>query len=111
LDEILPRAVAQRLNDLGHDALSAHDAELAGAGDDDVFEFAVVQDRVIVTENFADFVRLLEVRRSSDAPCVPVVFVRKSNSPKGGGLAMHLAKHLDKWAHGHQDPYIGAHWP
>jgi hypothetical protein len=24
---------------------------------------------------------------------------------------MHLAKHLDKWAREHQDPYVGAHWP
>jgi predicted nuclease of predicted toxin-antitoxin system len=108
---MLPRTLAQRLTELDHDAVSVHDVELAGAPDEDVFEFAVVQDRLIVTENFADFVRLLEVRQSSDAPCVPVVFVRKSNFPRGGGLATHLAKHLDKWARDHRDPYVGAHWP
>jgi hypothetical protein len=85
--------------------------ELAGVVDDEVFEFAVLQDRLIVTENFADFVRLLESRQSSNSSSVPVVFVRKSNFPKGGGLAMHLAKHLDKWSRAHQDPYVGAHWP
>ena len=111
LDEMLPRTLAQRLGELGHDAVSVHDVDLAGAADEDAFECAVVQDRLIVTENFADFVRLLESRRSSDAPCVPVVFVRKSNFPKGGGLATHLAKHLDIWARDHQDPYVGAHWP
>jgi predicted nuclease of predicted toxin-antitoxin system len=108
---MLPRTLAQRLTELDHDAVSVHDVELAGAPDEDVFECAVVQDRLIVTENFADFVRLLEVRQSSDAPCVPVVFVRKSNFPRGGGLATHLAKHLDKWARDHPDPYVGAHWP
>ena len=92
---MLPRSVAQRLNELGHDAVSVHDVELAGAADDDVFELAVVQDRLIVAENFADFVRLFESRQSSEAPCVPVVFVRKSNFPKGAGLATHMAKHLD----------------
>ena len=111
LDEMLPRTLAQRLTELDHDAVSVHGVEMAGAPDEDVFEFAVVQDRLIVTENFADFVRLLEVRQSSNAPCVPVVFVRKSNSPRGGGLATHLAKHLDKWARDHRDPYVGAHWP
>ena len=111
LDEMLPRTVAERLSELGHDAVSVHDVELAGAADDDVFEFAVVQDRLIVTENFADFIRLLESRQSSDAPCVPIVFVRKSNFPKGGGLGSHLAKHLDQWAREHHDPYVGAHWP
>jgi predicted nuclease of predicted toxin-antitoxin system len=108
---MLPRTLAQRLTELDHDAVSVHDVELVGADDSDVFELAVVQDRLVVTENFADFVRLLEVRQSSDAPCVPVVFVRKSNFPRGGGLATHLAKHLDKWARDHRDPYVGAHWP
>jgi predicted nuclease of predicted toxin-antitoxin system len=108
---MLPRTLAQRLTELDHGAVSVHDLELAGATDNDVFELAVVQDRLIVTENFADFVRVLEDRQSSDAPAVPVVFVRKSNFPRGGGLATHLAKHLDKWARDHQDPYVGAHWP
>jgi len=78
LDEMLPRTVAQRLSQLGHDAVSVHDVELTGAADDDVFEFAVVQDRLIVTENFADFVRLLESRHpyqssSSASPTFRVV--------------------------------------
>jgi len=111
LDEMLPRTVAQRLTELDHDALSVHDLELAGASDTDVFDFAVLQERLIVTENFADFARLLDERQHSGAPCVPVVFVRKSSFPSGGGLAAHLAKHLDRWARDHQDPYIGPHWP
>lgn len=111
LDEMLPRDVAQRLSELGHDGVSVHDVELAGGADDEVFEFAVLQDRLIVTEKVADFVRLLETRQRSDAPSVPVVFVRKDNFPRRGGLATHLAKHLDKWARDHHDPYVGAHWP
>jgi predicted nuclease of predicted toxin-antitoxin system len=111
LDEMLPRALAQRLSELGHDAVSVHDAELTGATDDEAFELAVLQDRLVMTENFADFVRLLEGRQSGDAPCVPVVFVRKSNFAKGGGLAARLAKHLDAWAREHPNPYVGAHWP
>ena len=103
--------MAQRLIELGHGAVPVHDVELTGAADDDIFEFAAVEDRLIVTVNFADSVRLLESRQSSDAPCVPVVFVRKSNVPKGGCLATHLVKHLDICARDHQDPYVGAHWP
>ena len=111
LDEMLPRALAQQLTALDHDAVSVHDVELAGAADNDVFDFAVLQERLIVTESFADFAQLLDERQHSGAPCVPVVFVRKSRFPRGGGLAAHLAKHLDKWARDHQDPYIGPHWP
>lgn len=111
MDEMLPRALAKRLTKLEHDAVALHDVDLVGAADEHVFEFAVVQDRLIVTENFADFVRLLEDRQSSDSPCVPIVFVRTSKVSSDGGLATPLAKQLDKWARGHPDPYVGAHWP
>ena len=111
LDAMLPRTLAQQLTKMGHDAVSVHDVELAGAADNDVFELAVLQERLIVTENFADFARLLDERQISGHPCVPVVFVRKSSFPRGGGLATHLAKHLDTWARAHQDPYVGPQWP
>ena len=108
---MLPRTLAQQLTDLDHDAVTVHDVDLAGPSDDDGFELAVLQERLIVTENFADFARLLEQQQNSGVPCVPVVFVRKSSFRRGGGLAAHLAKRLDKWARDHQDPYIGPHWP
>ena len=111
LDEMLPPAVAVRLTELGHDALSVHDADLHGAPDDDVFDFAVREQRTVVTENFADFARLLERRLGLDEACVPVVFVRKSDFPRRGALAAHLAARLDAWLAGHPDPYVGAHWP
>jgi hypothetical protein len=38
--------VAQRLIELGHGAVSVHDVELAAAADDEVFELAVVEDRL-----------------------------------------------------------------
>jgi predicted nuclease of predicted toxin-antitoxin system len=80
LDERLPRTLVQQLTELDHDAVSVHDVELAGATDDDVFELAVHQERLIVTENIADFARLLEERQNSGAACVPIVFVRKRSS-------------------------------
>ena len=110
VDEMLPPATAERLNQLGHDAVSVHDVGLAGADDDDVFGYAVANQRVVVTENFADYAVILEQRQSRDEPCVPVVFVRKSAFPRGA-LAAHLAEHLDAWATQNADPYMGAHWP
>ena len=35
----------------------------------------------------------------------------RKNLPAGGGQAAALAKALDRWAHGHPDPYLGPHWP
>jgi hypothetical protein len=108
---MLPPDTAERLNQLGHDAVSVYDAGLAGADDAEVFRSAVANDRVVVTENFADYAGILEQRRSCDEPCVPVVFVRKSAFPRGGALAAHLAEHLHTWAAQNAEPYVGAHWP
>lgn len=53
LDEMLPPATAEHLVQLGHDAVSVDDVDLAGAEDDEVFAFAVSDQRIVVTENFA----------------------------------------------------------
>ncbi len=111
LDEMLPHALALRLEELGHDALTVVDSGLAGSTDEDVFSLAFTEERVLVTENFADFAMLLRRRMASNEPCVPVVFVRKSDFPRRGGLVPHLGALLDQWAREHPDPYIGLHWP
>jgi len=100
-----------RLRRLGHDALSVHDVNLAGADDDEVFAFAVTESRIVVTENFADYAAIVERRLGRDEPGIAVVFVRKSDFPGSGALAAHLAAHLDKWAAENPAPYVGLHWP
>lgn len=108
---MLPPATAEELNARGHDAVSVIDAGLRAADDADVFDYAVKNDRVVVTENFADYSLLLVQRMSADQTCVPVVFVHKPDFPKGGALAVHLAAHLDTWATATPEPYVGPHWP
>ena len=75
---------------LGHEALSVAEAGLAGSDDDALYETAVEQECVIVTENFADFATITNNRLATGAPCVPVVFVQKRQHPRGallrGGL-------------------------
>jgi predicted nuclease of predicted toxin-antitoxin system len=110
LDEMLPRATCKKLQDLGHDALSVQDAGLGGAEDERVFDFAVRDARLIVTENFADYAILLERRLSRGEPCVPVVFIRKSSFPQRGTLATRLARRLHEWSEENADPYVGPHW-
>ncbi|MDQ3978236.1 MAG: DUF5615 family PIN-like protein [Actinomycetota bacterium] len=111
LDEMLPRVAAEQLNRRRHDAISVYDIDLTGADDVEVFTRAVAEDRVLVTENFADYSLLLTNRLSADEPCVPVVFVRKPDLPSGAALATHLADRLDRWAAANPDPYVGLHWP
>lgn len=106
---MLPPAAATLLSRRGHDAASVHDVGLAGASDPDVFDFAVENRRLVVTENFSDYALLLAHRLGNDQPCVPVVFVRKPDLPKGGALAARLAERLDAWAAANPEPYLGPH--
>jgi hypothetical protein len=110
LDEMFPAAACKHLVKRGHNALSVHDVGLTGAEDARVFDCAVRESRVIVTENFADYAMLLEQRMGRGEDCVPVVFVHKSDLPHRGALAMHLAFRLDAWARSHPEPFIGPHW-
>lgn len=108
---MLPPATVTELHRRGHDAVHVNALGLAGHDDPVVFEAAVTQGRIVVTENFADHAVLLDQRLRNDEPCVPVVFVRKTDLPRRGALAHHLAERLHTWAAGHPDPYLGAHWP
>lgn len=108
---MLPPAIADHLNRLGHDAVGVTAAGLAGADDTLVYVAAVEQNRVMVTENFADFSVIVTRRLASDEPCVPVVFVRKKDFPPGGALANQLADQLRRWAIDNPEPYPGPHWP
>jgi hypothetical protein len=110
LDEMLPPATCQLLVRLGHDAISVHDAGLSGMPDDAVFDFAVRERRLVVTENFADYAIAVDQRINRSEPCVPVIFVRKSGLPRRAALAVRLAQRLDDWARSNPDPYLGPHW-
>ena len=111
IDELLPSAAAAELAALGHEALSVAGAGLVGSDDAAVYETAVEQQRVIVTENFADFATITNDRLAHGEPVVAVVFVRKRHHPRGSALAPALARHLHEWAVANPNPYPGVHWP
>jgi predicted nuclease of predicted toxin-antitoxin system len=110
VDEMLPPETAPELNRRGHDATSVAHLGLAGQVDPVVFDRAVDEGRVVVTENVADFAALLDQRVRNDQPATPVVFVRKADLPRRGALPRHLAERLHTWAEANPDPYLGSHW-
>jgi predicted nuclease of predicted toxin-antitoxin system len=110
IDEMLPPATAAELIDRGHDAVSVIGLGLAGQPDLVVFDIAVLQDRIVVTENVGDYAVLLDERLRGDKPATPVVFVRKGDLPRRGALAYRLAERLHAWAESNPDPYLGPHW-
>jgi uncharacterized protein with PIN domain len=57
-DEQFPRIATEHLRSLGHDVLTVQEAGNAGKSDPEVLEFAISTDRVILTQNRRDFVKL-----------------------------------------------------
>ena len=108
---MLPPATAAELNALGHDAVGVAEAGLAGSDDATVYETAVEQHRLVVTENVADLAKITTDRHAAGEPAVAVVFVRKHQHPRGSALAPALARHLHRWATENPKPYPGSHWP
>jgi predicted nuclease of predicted toxin-antitoxin system len=60
LDENASPSISRRLNDLGIDANHARDRGLRGAADHILWRRAFEEDRILVTVNVRDFVRLAE---------------------------------------------------
>lgn len=110
IDEMLPPEAAAELNRRGHDATSVAGLDLAGQPDPVIFDRAVAESRIVVTENIADFAVLLDQRLRNNEAAVPVVFVRKGDLPRRGALPHRLAGRLHTWAEANPDPYLGSHW-
>ncbi len=57
-DEQFPRAAVEHLRRLGHDVLTVQEAGNAGKSDPEVLTFAIEINRIILTQNRRDFVKL-----------------------------------------------------
>jgi predicted nuclease of predicted toxin-antitoxin system len=57
-DEQFPRPVVEHLRSLGHDVLTVQEADNAGKSDAEVLAFAIANNRVVLTQNRRDFVKL-----------------------------------------------------
>lgn len=111
IDEMFGPAVARHLTDLGHDARHVRDVGLAGGTDEEVFDHVTADDRIVVTENAADFVALLDAAAGAGAVTPAVVLALKRTLPAdAGAMANELAKRLARWADTHPDPYRHVHW-
>ena len=110
LDEMLPRAAAGALEGLGHDAVSVVGIGMQSASDSAIYQIAVAQGRVVVTEDRADFAQIAAEVLASGSDSVPVVFVNKNRLARGGALAHSLAASLHRWSLENPGPYPGPHW-
>jgi Domain of unknown function (DUF5615) len=111
VDEMFGPEVVGRLRSSGHEAVGVRELDLAGKDDAAVLARAVREERVLVTENAADFVPLLDERAAAGERLVPVLVALKRNLPRGAGaMANALGRRLDKWSKANPDPYRHVHW-
>lgn len=111
IDEMFHGGIAERLRVAGHDAVHVGEIGMAGVEDADIVERSAAENRVVVTENAADFVALLDARTAAGLTAPPVIIALKRTMPRGAGaMSHHLAERLDAWAQANPDPYRHVHW-
>jgi predicted nuclease of predicted toxin-antitoxin system len=111
IDEMFGAEVAICLVEAGHDGVHVADLGLCGATDRDVVTRAATEDRVVVTENAADFLPLLDEMIAAGDTVPAVVIALKRSLPRRAG-ALHHAQvgRLVQWADANPEPYRHAHW-
>jgi len=111
IDEMFSEDVARQLRDAGHDAVHVCELGLRAAPDPDLLTAATTAARVVVTENAADFLPLLDARIAAAVDVTPVVIALKTSLPRGSGAMSHaLAARLNAWSQETADPYRHVHW-
>jgi predicted nuclease of predicted toxin-antitoxin system len=111
VDEMFGPDVVDQLMVQGHDAVDVRDLGLVGADDATVLACAAKDARVLVTENAADFIPLLDQRAATGERLTPVLVVLKRNLPRGARpMGNALARRLHSWSQANPDPYRHVHW-
>jgi len=105
---MFPGALAEQLRARGHDVASIHDPEyvrLEGASDVDVFEAAVVETRIVVTEDVSGF-RSLEIDALAEGRSTPgLIFTTDRQFPRGDPATFgRLVRALDALLGSEVDP-------
>ncbi|QTA81465.1 Uncharacterized protein dnl_38020 [Desulfonema limicola] len=77
LNENLSWKISKALRECGYDVVSSHETGMNAEEDDIQFEFAVSEKRAVVTNNFADFVKLCSEYSSSGKDHYGVIFTTK----------------------------------
>lgn len=115
IDEMYPPVIAERLRSAGHDAVSVIElTDLVGQDDAQVGDFALADNRAVVTENAADFLALAKERSTLGQASPTLVITSNRSFPRHaasfiGQAIRALVGFCD--THPEDDPQAGAvHW-
>ena len=115
IDEMYPPAVAEQLRKAGHDAISIHDdANTRGMNDAAVCGLALSAGRAVVTENAADFLRVLRDLVATGVRAPTLVITSNRSFPRhAASFTGQAVRALCAFCEARQgaDPAAGAvHW-
>ncbi|HTU75676.1 MAG TPA: DUF5615 family PIN-like protein [Trebonia sp.] len=103
LDEMFSPAIAADLEARGVDARAvAADPLLRALSDLEIFEAALLENRVIVTNNVADFESLRRSREAFGGGVPGLIYTSDLRFPRARGFLSRLAAALEAAAVGHQ---------
>jgi predicted nuclease of predicted toxin-antitoxin system len=77
LNENLSWKIAKSLREYGYDVISSLEVEMNEADDRAQFEFAISQERTILTNNFSDFIELYNQYASEGKRHYGIIFTTK----------------------------------
>jgi len=100
LDEHLSPTIAEELRRRGHDVVAVAEAGMREQPDAALLDWAVAQDRAVVTANYADFRALHQVRLSRGEGHRGIVYVPRRFSLSQAGFGR-LITALDWLLNGH----------
>jgi len=83
LDELYSKQIAEQLRENGHDVDSVKErAELEGLSDQELFTLMPSEQRAILTENWADYARLMRQAEVEGMTHYGVVFTSRQQLPR-----------------------------
>ena len=100
LDEHFSAEIAAQLRERGHDVVAIGETDLVGRSDADVWAWAAMEKRALLTENVADFMPLVQEAGASGDHHYGVVFSSSQSWPRAKGTTGRFVDRLD-------DPTVG----
>lgn len=105
LDEHFSPEIARQLRDRGRDAVAARErAELHGLSDRELLGVAAAEQRVLVTENVADFAELHRQSLAGREGHAGLVFTSPKRFPRTRRAIGKLVRALDALIESHPEP-------
>jgi hypothetical protein len=102
LDELYAKQIAEQLRERGHDVVSAKERpDLEGLKDEELFLLMPTEQRGILTENWADYDRLIRMAADAGTTHYGVLFTSRRQLPRSRDTIGLYVRVLDEFLQRH----------